>query len=84
MDIIRPVWAEVNLAALRRNYDRIKAFTKSELMPIVKANAYGHGVIPVVRALHEMGAERFGVALLQEALEIKAVFPELQFVTSEY
>jgi alanine racemase len=47
------------------------------MMPIVKADAYGHGVIPVVKLLQSCGVERFGVALLQEALEIKAAFPAL-------
>ncbi len=77
MEWMRPVWAEVNLAALRRNYAKIEAYTTSELMPIVKADAYGHGVLRVVRTLKELGAKRFGVALLEEALEIKQAFPEL-------
>jgi len=74
---LRQVWAEVNLRTLRENYVRLRAYTKSEMMPIVKADAYGHGVIPVVKTLVACGAQRFGVALLEEALEIKAVFPEL-------
>ena len=77
MEQVRPVWAEINLRALRRNYARLARQTVSELMPIVKADAYGHGVIPVVRALRGCGAKRFGVALMEEALEIKQVFPEL-------
>lgn len=77
MERLRPVWAEVDLSALRRNYDRIKSYTKSEIMPIVKADAYGHGVVPVVRTLRDLGVNRFGVALLQEALEIKQVFPDV-------
>lgn len=77
MELMRPVWAEVNLAALRRNYAKIEAYTASELMPIVKADAYGHGVLPIVRTLKELGAKRFGVALLEEAIEIKEAFPEL-------
>lgn len=74
---LRQVWAEVNLQTLRENYFKLQAFTRSEMMPIVKADAYGHGVIPVVKTLIECGAERYGVALLEEALEIKAVFPGL-------
>lgn len=74
---LRQVWAEVNLQTLRENYFKLQAFTRSEMMPIVKADAYGHGVIPVVKTLIACGAERYGVALLEEALEIKAVFPEL-------
>jgi alanine racemase len=74
---LRQVWAEVNLQTLRENFNKLQAYTRSEMMPIVKADAYGHGVIPVVRLLQSCGVKRFGVALLQEALEIKAVFPEL-------
>ena len=77
MEIFRPVWAEVDLGALTRNFRKIQAYTSSEIMPIVKADAYGHGVIPVVETLWRCGAKRFGVALLEEALEIKQVFPEL-------
>jgi len=74
---LRQVWAEVNLQTLRENYFKLQAYTRSEMMPIVKADAYGHGVIPVVKTLLACGAERYGVALLEEALEIKAVFPGL-------
>ena len=74
---LRQVWAEVNLQTLRENYFKLKEYTQSEMMPIVKADAYGHGVIPVVKTLIACGAKRYGVALLEEALEIKAVYPEL-------
>lgn len=74
---LRQVWAEVNLQALRENYFKLQTYTRSEIMPIVKADAYGHGVIPVVKTLMACGAQRYGVALLEEALEIKAVFPGL-------
>ena len=74
---LRQVWAEVNLQTLRENYLKLKTYTQSEMMPIVKADAYGHGLIPVVKTLIACGAQRYGVALLEEALEIKAVFPDL-------
>ncbi len=74
---LRPVWAEVNLQTLKENYHKLQAYTRSEMMPIVKADAYGHGVTPIVKTLMASGAKRFGVALVEEALEIKAVFPEL-------
>lgn len=74
---LRQVWAEVNLQTLKENYFKLQALTRSEMMPIVKADAYGHGVISVVKTLMACGAKRYGVALLEEALEIKAVFPEL-------
>lgn len=71
------VWAEVNLQILKENYFKLKTYTQREIMPIVKADAYGHGVIPVVKTLIACGAKWFGVALLEEALEIKAVFPDV-------
>ena len=80
MENNRPVWVEVDLRALKRNYERVKAFTKSEIMPIVKADAYGHGAVEVVRALHDMGARRFGVAVLEEALELRKAFPKISIM----
>ncbi|NLP43624.1 MAG: alanine racemase [Peptococcaceae bacterium] len=77
MDNFRPVWAEVNLAALKRNLQRIKQYTDSEIMPIVKANAYGHGAVEVVGALREEGIKRFGVAFLEEALVLRQYYPDL-------
>lgn len=77
MEFMRPVWAEVNLAALRRNYAKVQAYTASEMMPIIKANAYGHGAIPVAGTLRALGARRFGVALIEEALEVKKAYPDL-------
>ncbi|KLU65093.1 alanine racemase [Desulfosporosinus acididurans] len=74
---MRQVWAEVNLQALKENYYKLQTYTQSEMMPIVKADAYGHGAIPVVETLMSCGAKRFGVAILEEALELKASFPEL-------
>jgi len=77
MKIFRPVWAEVNLAALKRNLRRIKQYTDSEIMPIVKADAYGHGAVAVVGALREEGIKRFGVAFLEEALVLRRHYPDL-------
>lgn len=73
----RPVWAEIDLEALKRNVRRIKSYTNSEIMPIVKADAYGHGAVEVVRALRQEGIQRFGVAILEEALELRRHFPEI-------
>ena len=75
-DRMRPVWAEINLAALKRNFRRLRAKTPGVIIPIVKANAYGHGAVEVVRALWQEGARRFGVAFLEEALVLRAAFPE--------
>lgn len=84
MDEGRLVWAEVDLAALKRNYARIQSYTKSEIMPIVKADAYGHGVLPVVKTLRQLGVKRFGVAHIEEAIEIKSSFPGLTLMVIGY
>ncbi len=64
-------WAEIDLAALRHNVAAVRARVGPgvKVMAVVKANAYGHGAIPVVRALAGQ-VEMFGVANLEEALEI--------------
>ncbi len=80
MDINPQVWAEINLPALQRNYERIKGITNSEIMPIIKANAYGHGVLPVAQALYEKGARRFGISNMVEALELKKNFSDCQIM----
>ena len=61
----------VDLCALRKNYRTItRAVSPCSVLPVVKANAYGLGVHKVADALACEGASLFGVATLQEALEI--------------
>ena len=43
---------EINLEAIRRNAEAIKAYTGKRLIAVVKADAYGHGMIPVAEALY--------------------------------
>jgi alanine racemase len=77
MEKFRPVWAEIDLGALKRNLERIRSYTNSQIMPIVKADAYGHGAVEVVRALREEGITRFGVAILEEALILRKHFQDI-------
>ncbi len=69
---MRPTFAEVNLANLSANYRAIAArVAPAQVMPIIKANAYGHGLVPVGRHLEQLGAPFLGVALLEEAIELR-------------
>jgi alanine racemase len=62
---------EVSASALRRNLARIHELApESRVMAVVKANAYGHGLVPTARCLP--GADAFAVARLQEALLLRA------------
>ena len=65
-------WAEVDLAALRENWRIYGALVSPrEVMAVIKADAYGHGAVPVARALWEEGARSFAVAALEEGRALR-------------
>jgi len=66
----RPTTVEVDLDAVRHNAAALKP-DDADLMAVVKANAYGHGAVPVARAALEGGATWCGVALVEEGLELR-------------
>lgn len=69
----RPVWAEVDLEALRHNARLLVAIAApARLCAVVKADAYGHGAVAAARAALEGGASELGVALVDEGLELRA------------
>jgi alanine racemase len=63
--------AEINLSAITQNFKSIKSRTTADVLAVVKADAYGHGLIPVSKALEEAGADWFGTALLEEAINLR-------------
>ena len=63
--------AEINLSAIIQNFKSIKSRTTADVLAVVKADAYGHGLIPVSKALEEAGANWFGTALLEEAINLR-------------
>lgn len=63
--------AEINLSAITQNFKSIKSRTSAAVLAVVKADAYGHGLIPVSKALEEAGADWFGTALLEEAINLR-------------
>ncbi|MEO6724949.1 MAG: alanine racemase [Blastocatellia bacterium] len=69
----RPTWAEISLSVLADNYRTVKAHLDHnvQLMAVVKANAYGHGAVRCARALEAAGADWFGVALIEEGIELR-------------
>lgn len=67
----RPTRAVIDLQALRHNYQLAQSLApESKTIPMVKANAYGHGAIKVSQALADI-APAFGVACIEEALELR-------------
>jgi alanine racemase len=77
--LTRPVWAEVNLDNIKFNLNQVKKNVPEEtlIMAVVKADAYGHGVIPVAEAAVEAGADRLAVALPEEGRELREAGFEL-------
>ncbi|MGE5207780.1 MAG: alanine racemase [Alphaproteobacteria bacterium] len=68
-------WAEIDRAALRQNAKMVRnRIGSAEMLAVVKANAYGHGLIGVAQALSD-DAQLFGVANLQEALTVRDSLP---------
>jgi alanine racemase len=71
--LLRPTWAEISLGKLRRNYSRVRRLAgERRLMAVIKADAYGHGALAVANCLAACGADWFGVASVEEALELRA------------
>ncbi|NOY73355.1 MAG: alanine racemase, partial [Gammaproteobacteria bacterium] len=64
------VEASINCSALKHNLDRIRQLAAhSQVMAIIKANAYGHGLLRIAHALNDVDA--FGVARLPEGIALR-------------
>ena len=63
--------AEINLSAIADNLKLIKNKTNAQVLAVVKADAYGHGLLPVARAAQDAGADWLGTALLEEAITLR-------------
>jgi alanine racemase len=87
----RQTWIEINLDAIAENITSFSRHLndKKEIMAVVKADAYGHGAVPVAREAVAAGATWLGVALLEEAIELRHAGIEvpilhLGFLTEQY
>ena len=75
----RPIWAEVSLGALTHNLRAIRAHInpsgtrgqRRKILAVIKSNAYGHGIVPVARALSKVRADWFGVTCSAEGAELR-------------
>ncbi len=70
--IYRPTYAKINLDYLQHNYSYVQNLNPNKtIMPVIKANAYGHGAIKIMNFLYEKGVRVFAVSLLEEAIELR-------------
>jgi alanine racemase len=75
----RPIWAEVSLGALAHNLRAIRAHVnpggergpRRKILAVIKSNAYGHGIVPVAKALSKVRADWFGVTCSAEGAELR-------------
>lgn len=69
----RPCWAEISLTQLKENLAIIRRHVGPErkVLAVVKADAYGHGAVPVARALEQAGVDMLGIAAVEEGIELR-------------
>lgn len=78
-------WADIDLCALRRNYDAIRRLAGgSDVICVVKADAYGHGAVRCVSALRDAGARTFAVSCIEEAAELASAFDDVRTLILGY
>ena len=71
-EVIRPTVVEVNLSVLKNNFQKIKEKTiGKKIMPVLKSNAYGHGLIRIAQLMEELSADYLGVAVLEEGILLR-------------
>lgn len=70
---LRPTFAKIDLAALKHNYNQVlrRVPHQCQVLAMVKADAYGHGAVPVAKTLAECGVAALGVATVEEGVELR-------------
>ncbi|KFZ26867.1 MAG: Alanine racemase [Candidatus Izimaplasma bacterium HR2] len=79
--IYRNTYSEINLKNIYKNYLSVKkCINTKNIIPVVKANAYGHGVIDVVRYLLSKNIDYYAVSTLEEAIELRKEFDKIDIL----
>lgn len=77
----RPTIAEIHLDCIINNYKSIKQKVNGKtVIPVVKADAYGHGDIHVVSTLYNIGVRIFAVSLIEEAINLRNRFKDINIL----
>src|SRR6185369_13259644 len=71
------IWAEIDLAAIRHNLGEIRSLAgiRTEIMPVVKSNAYGHGVVEIAKTVVDAGTDWLCVANVADGAALRKLFP---------
>jgi len=71
-EIIRPTRVEVDLKKLSENFSNVKNYVApAKVMPILKANAYGHGLLRIAKLYEDLNADYLGVAVVEEGILLR-------------
>src|SRR4030065_600548 len=71
-EIVRPTLVEVDLNRLANNFQAIRQYVApAKVMPILKANAYGHGLLRIAQLMQSLRADYIGVAVLEEGILLR-------------
>ena len=70
-DNYKNITAVINVKALKHNLEYLRKKSGTEVMPVLKANAYGHGIIEVAKICRGFGVKYIGVATIGEALQLR-------------
>lgn len=86
MKLSRAVWAEINLNNLAHNMQEVRRVTNksSKVTAVIKADGYGHGAVFIGKTLLENGADRFAVATLSEAIQLRKHFLDTEIMVLGY
>ena len=71
MKLLKRTWANISLDNLAHNYTVLRQQAGCRFLGVVKADAYGHGAVPVSHHLQELGAEFLAVSNLEEAVQLR-------------
>ncbi len=84
--LTRPVWVDINLDNLAHNMREVRRVTspKSLVSAVIKADGYGHGALFIAQTLLDNGADRFAVATLSEAIQLKRAFSTTEIMVLGY
>jgi len=84
--ITKPTWVEINLDNLKNNIEEVRRVSGKKVLvtAVVKADAYGHGALGVIDTLLENGADRLAVARINEALEIRTKYKDVDILILGY
>ena len=78
-----PSWLELDLDHLRFNLEQIRDRVGVDVMPVVKNNAYGHGLVPITEYLASQGVKWFLVAKLEEGERIRGACPDIRVLNMD-